>query len=116
MIAHVATPLGHVAGGPGEAVGLLFVSAAAVFGFAALALLESRDERPHGLRLAQGAAVAAGVSVVLAYAFPFVIIRGPGGLRPSSTARLEILSPHPGQTFHGEPASVRCEFGWWAGR
>ena len=41
-----------------------------------------------------------------ATAVPFVYHPGPSFKRPSSTARLEILSPHPDETVFGDPATV----------
>jgi hypothetical protein len=102
-------PLAHVVR-PGDGVGLLFVAAAALFGVLSFAMFESEVERPPRRRLAIGAAVACGVCVVCAYLFPLVILKPTlAPVRPSATARLEILSPRPGELFRGDPASVTVQ-------
>jgi hypothetical protein len=98
----------------GAAIGLAFVSLAAVFGVAALILFDSKDKGPHRRTLAWGATALAGVSVVLAYAFP--VILGATAFRPRATARLGILSPAPGQVFRGSPAKVPIELQLVGGR
>jgi hypothetical protein len=99
-------PLAHVARGPGEAIGLVFVSATAVFGVASFILFDASRQRPRLRAMAVGAAVLAGVSVLLAYG-SLVLIKGTWATnRPAGTARLEILSPRPGSVFLGDPAVV----------
>jgi hypothetical protein len=102
-------PLAHVTRGPGDAWGLLFVSVAAVFGVAALILFDPIEGRSSHRGLAKGAAVLAGASVVLAYAFPVMITRAWVAQRPRSTARLEFMEPHAGQVFHGDHAVVSVQ-------
>jgi hypothetical protein len=60
----LAAPMGHVTRGPGEAMSLLFVSVAAVFGVAAFILFDSSRERPRHRILAKRAAMLAVASVV----------------------------------------------------
>ena len=107
-------PLAHVSRTVGAAIGLAFVSLAAVFGVAALILFDTKGKGPHRGRLAWGAAALAGVSVVLAYAFP--VILGATAFRPHATARLEIVSPAPGEVFRGNPAEVPIELRLVGGR
>jgi hypothetical protein len=89
-----------------RALGLLFVSLSAAFGVAAFYLFRPPGAwRPHRAfgKVAIGLAVA---SVVLAYASPVIINRTWAAARPSATARLEILSPLPGDVFQGDSATV----------
>jgi hypothetical protein len=107
-------PLAHVTRTVGAAIGLVFVSLAAVFGVAALILFDTKDKAPHRGTLAWGTAVLAGVSVVLAYAFPVML--GATAFRPRATARLEILSPTSGEVFRGNPADVPIDLQLLGGR
>ena len=107
-------PIAHVSRTAGAAIGLGFVSLAAVFGVAALILFDTKDNRPHRKVLVRGATVLAGASVILAYAFP--VILKPTAFRPRSTARLAIVSPSPGEVFRGNPASVPVELRLQGGR
>ena len=96
-VAHVSVP------GPAPlvAVGLFFAGAGAAVGAYSLGTGEKvRKTASVGLGI-----VAAGCFVV-ATAIPFFIRPGPSFVRPSSTARLEILSPRPGEVFQGSPARV----------
>jgi hypothetical protein len=102
LVAHVVQP--------GDGVGLLFVAAAALFGLMSFAMFDSDRERPARRRLATGAAVACGACVICAYLFPLAILKPTQGrVRPSATARLEMLSPRPGELFRGDPASVTVQ-------
>ncbi len=99
-------PLAHSAPGLGILLGLLFVSVAAGLGVLAFVLFNPSGARPPRRGLAITVAVLAGVSVVLAYVFPVVIKGTPQFLRPSSPARLSIVSPGDGEVERGDPASV----------
>jgi hypothetical protein len=84
----------------------VFVSATAVFGVASFILFDASRQRPRLRGMAVGAAVLAGLSVLLAYG-SLVLIKGRWAAnRPAATARLEILSPPPGSIFRGEPGVV----------
>ena len=48
----------------------------------------------------------AGACLVLATVMPFLLHTTVALGRPSTSARLEILSPRPGQLYHGDPAAV----------
>jgi hypothetical protein len=102
-------PIAHVSRGPGEAWGLLFTSLAAVLGVTAMILFDPSGGGPAHRGLAKGAAVLTGACVVLAYAFPLIVRSTWAANRPSSTARLEILSPLPGQVFQGDPVVVSIQ-------
>jgi hypothetical protein len=109
LLAHVARP--------GDGVGLLFVAGAALFGVMSFAMFDSDREGPPHRGLATGAAVACGVCVVCAYLFPLVILKPTQArVRPSATARVEILSPRPGELFRGDPASVTVQLRLVGGR
>jgi len=99
MLAHVGIP------GPTPfiAMGLFFAGMGAAVG---AYWLFSRQGA--GLRRAAGfglGAVAFGC-LGLGTALPFIIHAGPVFIRPSTRARLEILSPHPGEIIRGDPASL----------
>jgi hypothetical protein len=96
-------------GAPGpvdSGVQSLLAVAAFAFGWIAVARLRSRGFPS----LSRGAAwVMAGLcvaSVVAAVTVPPRLRREPAAVRPSSTARVTILSPRPGQVFRGNPAEV----------
>jgi hypothetical protein len=102
----VTSVVAHIARGPGEAFGLLFVSLTAVFAVAAFYLFKPPGaRRPHPAlgKVAAGLAVA---SLVLAYALPIMVTRTWAATRPSATARLLILSPLPDVLYPGDPATV----------
>jgi hypothetical protein len=113
-MAEPIVPLAHVSRTAGAAIGLGFVSLAAVFGVAALILFDTKDKGPNRKTLARGATALAGVSVVLAYAFPLML--KPTAFRPRATARLEIQSPTKGEMFRGDPATVPIQLRLVGGR
>jgi len=61
-----------------------------------------------GIRKAQGTglAILAGGCLCAATAVPFVVKPGPSVFRPSTTARISIVSPRSGAVLHGRPAVV----------
>jgi hypothetical protein len=63
-----------------------------------------------------GLAVATGGCLVLATALPLVLGARPSLGRPSTTARLRVLSPYPNQVFHGHPASIPVQLQLKGGR
>jgi hypothetical protein len=106
-LAHVGTP-GFT---PLVAMGLFFVAMCAGIGVYFLA--------GPGNRLRAGRFALGGVAVgclVAATALPFVVHPGPAFTRPSTKARLQILSPHPGETFTGSPATVNVRLGLTGGK
>jgi len=71
----------------------------------AFALL--RDRQRGGRRIGGIALGALGAGCLLVATFlPFLLGARPSLGRPSTTARLEIVSPSPGQTFRGDPARI----------
>jgi hypothetical protein len=54
-----------------------------------------------------GLVVVAAGCLAVATAVPFLYHPGPSVNRPSSTARLQILLPRPGETLIGDPARVQ---------
>jgi len=72
------------------------------------------------LRLPRGAGWAsvglAGSALVLAVVLPPIIRPDASATRPSSSARLHFISPHPGESFRGEPASVTVRLELVGGR
>ena len=98
--------------GPGPSVRF----ARRCLGVAAFILFDSSRERPRHRILAQAAAVLAMASVVLAYVSPLIIKGTWAGKRPSATARLQIVSPLPGEVFQGDPASVPIQLRLVGGR
>jgi hypothetical protein len=98
--------LGHV-GIPGLApfiaMGLFFAAMGA--GFGAYALLQDRHSGPQRV-VGIGLAVVAAGCLGVATAFPLIIHASPTFTRPSTSARLEILSPRQGEVLSGDPATV----------
>lgn len=83
---------------------MLFVLAA-ILGFVGVQRLRRRSFLRLPLAAGWVAAGLAAAVVVLALALPPLIRPDPGSLRPSTTARVVIDSPRPGQVFHGTSAS-----------
>jgi hypothetical protein len=99
MIAHV----GVSGPAPFVAMGLFFVGAAAAVGAYWISVNTAGVIHRAGVI---GLGMAAVACFAVATALPFVIHLRPQYARPSSTARLVIVSPRPGSTFHGDPAAV----------
>src|SRR5437879_2211394 len=105
-MARAASVLAHI-GIPGPdpfvAVGLFFAGAGA--GVGAYALLHSParpDRRATGIALA----VVAFGCFAAATLMPLFLHASLGITRPSTAARLEILSPRPNEAFSGNPATI----------
>jgi len=62
----------------------------------------------RGFRKAQGTglAILAGGCLCAATAIPFIVRPGPSVFRPSTTARIVIVAPRPGEVVRGDPATV----------
>jgi hypothetical protein len=77
-----------------------------VFGWIAFVRLRRggypRLPRPAGW----ASAAAAAACVALIFVIPPILRPAPAAIRPSSTARVQILSPTPDQVFHGQPAAI----------
>jgi hypothetical protein len=106
-VIRVALPLADGGRGPiDQGVSTFLFLAAFLFGLIAVQRL--RDRGFHVLPKAAGwlAAGLAAASLVLAVVLPPVLRPVVAAGRPSSTARLRIVSPAPGATFRGDPARV----------
>ncbi|MFL5797866.1 MAG: hypothetical protein ACJ77A_08035 [Actinomycetota bacterium] len=102
MVAHAGIP------GPAPfiAMGLFFAGFGAAYG----AYRFYNRPSPH---LRRGVAVGLGVIAfgcfVLATIFPLLMGARPSLGRPSTVARLEIVSPHEGEVFRGDRATIRVD-------
>jgi hypothetical protein len=102
LLAHAGIP------GPAPfiAMGLFFFAFGAAYAAYRLFTRPSGTlRRTMSLGLGVMAFVAFGVATIL----PFFFGARPALGRPSTTARLEIVSPSPGEVIRGDPASVRVE-------
>ena len=102
MVAHAGIP------GPAPfiAMGLFFAGFGAAFG----AYWFFRHPSPALGRVpAVGLGVLSGACFVAATIFPLLLGARPSLGRPSTSARLEIVSPHEGEMFHGDPARIPVE-------
>lgn len=109
ILAHVGLP------GPGPfiAMGIFFAG----FGAACGAYWFSNHPSPHLQRApAVGLGVIAFGCFVLATIFPLLLGARPSLGRPSTVARLEILSPYAGEVFRGDPASIPVDLGLDGGK
>jgi len=95
-------PLADGAGAPlYQGVTSLLAIAAFAFGWIAFRRLSGRGFLRVSRGLAFGAAGLAVACVVLIFVLPPILNPTPASTRPRSAATLRILSPTPGQTFHG---------------
>jgi hypothetical protein len=97
-------PLAH---GTGGAADVFTAAMLIVAGFAGWVGLQSIKGGMYE-RLSRAASIGllgvAGVALVLAFVNPW--FSAPSSARPSTTARVEIQSPTPGEVLHGDPATV----------
>ena len=100
VLAHIAGP-GY---GPLIAMAFFFVGMGAAVGVFVLSG-HPRTAVQRATRI--GLVVVATGCLGFATAVPFLYHPGPSFIRPASTARLEIVSPRPGQTLRGDPATVQ---------
>ncbi|MGZ6544209.1 MAG: hypothetical protein ACXVEI_02725 [Actinomycetota bacterium] len=107
MVVPVVGVLAHIVGpgyGPLIAMALFFVGMGAAVGV----FLISGHPRTAMQRATRiGLVVVATGCLGFATAVPFIYHPGPSFVRPASTAHLEIVSPRPGQTLRGDPATVQ---------
>jgi hypothetical protein len=100
------TPLLADGGTPADrAIQTLYIGAVL---FGGVAFLRLRNRGFLGLPKLVGwlAAVAAVGCLAAAFILPPIISPQPSAVRPSTSARISIVSPRPGQTFRGDPAEV----------
>lgn len=87
-----------------------------VFGWIAFVRLR-RGGYPRLPRpVAWASAAAAAACVALVFVLPPILRPAPAAVRPSSTARVQILSPTPNQVFHGRPAPIPLDIRVIGGR
>ena len=118
MTAELSFPLrlvGHI-GIPGAApfvaMGLFFAGMGGVVG--AYRLIRSRE---HVTRMAgYGVGALAVGCFVAATALPVIIHATPTFTRPSTTGRLRIVQPRPGEVYRGDPASIPVDLHLTGGR
>jgi hypothetical protein len=107
--------LGHV-GIPGlapfVATGLLLAGMGTAFG--AFVLREAGDPRRRAMVIGLG--IVAGGCLVVGTLVPLIIHATPTFTRPSTTARLAILSPRSGEMIQGDPAVVQVRLGLEGGK
>jgi hypothetical protein len=89
---------------PFVAVVLFLVGITALLGAGALWKRSSDRPRRRVGVIAMGV-VGVGCLVVATF-LPFLLGARPSLGRPSSSARLQVVSPSPGQVFHGDPATI----------
>ncbi|TMK86215.1 MAG: hypothetical protein E6G44_04290 [Actinobacteria bacterium] len=97
-------PLAHLGGSP---LNFMFTTAALALslglGYVAVSRLQDRGFAGLSTRAGWALAALALASFVLSIAMP-PIGPQPSKARPATAARLEILSPRPGEVLHGDPA------------
>jgi hypothetical protein len=99
---------------PDQGVAVLLFAATLLLGWVAFARLRGKAFGRLPPWLGWASAGLAGVSLVLAITLPLVIRPVPEG-RLSTTARVAILTPAPGQVFTGSPADVPVRLGLTGG-
>jgi hypothetical protein len=88
-------------------VSTVLIFGALLLGWVAFSRLSGRGFARLPRMVGWGAAALAAVCVALAVVLPPIIRPdSTSAARPPSTATLSILSPRPGQVFHGNPARV----------
>jgi hypothetical protein len=103
----MSLPLADGARSPADqGVATFLFLATFLFGLVAVQRLRGKGFKRLPRAGGWAAAVLAAASLVLAVVLPPVIRPVMAGARPSSSARLQILSPQAGAMFHGDPASV----------
>ena len=107
----MSLPVADGAGSPvDQGVATMLLLAAFLFGLVAFQRLRGKGFRSLPTMAGWGAALLAAASVVLALVLPPIIRPVVAVARPSSSARLQILAPQPGELFRGNPASVPVRF------
>src|SRR5439155_18869371 len=97
--------LAHGAGGSADAFTTAMLLLAGFVGWVAVQRLRGRGYERVSRPLAGALAGAAAGCLVLAFINPW-FSKVPAAVRPSTTARLQIVSPTPDEVFHGDPAIV----------
>jgi hypothetical protein len=109
ILAHVGLP----GPAPFVAIGLFLVGAGAAFG----AYRFSDHPDPRTRRIGQvGLGLAACACLLVATFLPLFLGARPSLGRPSTTARLTVLFPRPGEVFRGDPATLPVDLQLVGGR
>lgn len=103
-------------GTPDQGVSAFLIVAAVLLGWFAVWRLRGRAFLGMPKALAWAAGGLAAASVVLAFVLPPIIRPIPASTRPSTTARLRIEQPTPGEVFLGNPATVDVRLRLTGGR
>jgi hypothetical protein len=99
-----------------QGVTTILLLGAAFLAWIAVARLRGRAYRKLPRRAAWAAAALAVVLVALAFVLTPILRPNVASARPSTTARLAILSPAEGETFSGNPATVPVRLQLTGGR
>jgi hypothetical protein len=111
------SPIGDGARAPlGQGVTTFLLIGAFLFGWLGVARLRDRGFARLPRTAGWGAVGLCVASFVLAFVLPPIVQPGPASLRPSTSAQLRIVSPQPGDVFHGDPASVPIRLTLTGGR
>jgi hypothetical protein len=93
-------------GTPDAGVSEMLVFATILLGGFAFLRLRERGFRGAPRAAGWAAAGTAVATLVLAFVLPPIIRPDRAAIRPSTRATIQILSPRPGQVFHGDPARI----------
>lgn len=93
-------------GTPDQGVAVLLFLGAFVFGWVGLLRIQGRGFERLSRQTAWISAGLSAACVVLALVLPPIIRPDRSTTRPSSTARIQVLSPADGAVFRGDPAKV----------
>jgi hypothetical protein len=111
----VRSVLGDGLGTPDQGVSVLLFLGAFVFGWVGALRLQGRAFRRLSRRVAWGAAGMSAACVALAVILPPIIRPDATTTRPSSDARVDIVSPTDGALFRGNPAWVPVQLRLFGG-
>jgi hypothetical protein len=107
--------LAHGTGGSADAFTTAMLLLAGFVGWVAVQRLRGRGYERVSRPMAGAMAGAAAGCLVLAFINPW-FSKVPASVRPSTTARVQILSPTPDEVFHGNPATVDLQVRLTGGR
>jgi hypothetical protein len=102
----MSLPLADGLGTPDAGVSEMLLFATILLGGFAFLRLRERGFRRAPRAVALAAAGTAVATLALAFILPPIIRPAISKARPSTNARIEVLSPTPGEVFHGDPARI----------
>jgi hypothetical protein len=108
--------VGDGAGTVDQGVSTFLFIGALLFGWVAVWRLRGKAFRRLPRAAGWGVGALAVACVVLAIVLPPIIRPDAASTRPSTAARVQIISPQPGQVFRGNPASVPVRLRLTGGR